>query len=206
MAKLVFHYGVMSAGKSQALLQVNHHYQCQGRDALILKPMVDSRDGAEFVVSRLGIRAPALPVSSADNLEDVVAGASQDKNLSIVLVDEAQFFSPRQIRELANVADKMGIPVLAYGLRTDSFGNLFPGSRALFELADELKELDQICFCGRKARMNLRFDVSGFVVREGNSIHIGDAEYRSVCRAHWNTIEHIDETFVEDLAEALYAN
>lgn len=203
MAKLVFHYGVMSAGKSQALLQVNHHYQSQGFRTLILKPMIDSRDGAEFVVSRLGVRAPALPVSSDDNLEHVVAGAAADQSLSVVLIDEAQFFSPRQIRELANVADNMNIPVLAYGLRTDSFGDLFPGSRALFELADELKELqDQICFCKRKARMNLRFDASGFVVREGKSIHIGDAEYRSVCRAHWNTIEHIDETAVPDLTEA----
>lgn len=196
MAKLVFHYGVMSAGKSQALLQVNHHYQSQGRDALILKPTIDSRDGAEFVVSRLGIRAPAVPVSSADNLKHLIAGICEDRNVSVVLVDEAQFFAPRQIRELADVADEMNIPVLAYGLRTDSFGNLFPGSRTLFEMADELKELDQICFCGRKARMNLRFDQSGFVVREGSSIHIGSDEYRSVCRAHWKSIEHISETDV----------
>lgn len=195
MAKLVFHYGVMSAGKSQALLQANHHYQSQGRGTLILKPTVDERDGADFVVSRLGIRAPSTPVESGDNLRDIVEATLSDQpNLSVVLVDEAQFFSPRQIRQLTDVADDLNIPVLAYGLRSDSFGNLFPGSRTLFEMADELKELDQICFCGRKARMNMRFDKNGFVVREGNSIHIGDAEYRSVCRKHWKTVEHINET------------
>lgn len=204
MAKLVFHYGVMSAGKSQALLQANHHYQSQGRGTLILKPTVDERDGADFVVSRLGIRAPSTPVTSEDNLRDIVeATMAEQNNLSIVLVDEAQFFSPRQIRQLTDVADELNIPVLAYGLRNDSFGDLFPGSRTLFEMADELKELDQICFCGRKARMNLRFDNNGFVVREGSSIHIGDDEYKSVCRLHWKTVEHIDDTkIIEDLVEA----
>lgn len=204
MAKLVFYYGVMSAGKSQALLQVNHNYQSQGRGTLLLKPTVDVRDGADFVVSKLGNRAPATPITAEDNLRHVVEAAlSDNKRLSIVLVDEAQFFSPIQIRQLTDVADSLDIPVNAYGLRNDSFGNLFPGSRTLFEMADELKELDdRICFCGRKARMNLRFDKNGFVVREGGSIHIGDSEYRSVCRYHWKTIEHINETFVDDLIEA----
>lgn len=199
MAKLVFHYGVMNAGKSQALLQVNHHYQSQGRPTLILKPIIDERDGADFVVSRLGIRAPSMPVSPNDNLEHVVAGSFSDQKPSVVLVDEAQFFSPKQIRQLADVVDGLGIPVMAYGLRTDFLGNLFPGSRALFELADDVIELGQICFCERKARMNLRFDKTGYVMRDGDSIHIGDSEYRSVCRKHWKTVEHIDETKVPDL-------
>ena len=203
MAKVIYHYGVMSAGKSQALLQVNHHYQSQGRGTLILKPTVDERDGPEFVVSKLGNRAPSTPISSDDNLFHIVESALlDDKSLSVVLVDEAQFFAPIQIRQLTDVADDLDIPVLAYGLRNDSFGNLFPGSRTLFEMADELKELDQICFCGRKARMNLRFDNNGYVVREGGSVLVGEKAYRSVCRKHWKSVEHVSETQVNILREA----
>lgn len=204
MAKLVFHYGVMSAGKSQALLQENHNYQRLGRRTLLLKTTLDERDGADFVVSKLGNRAPATPVSSEDNLRHVVeADLAERKNLHLVLVDEAQFYSPIQIRQLSEVADELNIPVYAYGLRTDSFGNLFPGSRTLFELADELVELNQICFyCNRKARMNLRFDKNGFVVREGGSIHIGESEYRSTCRRHWKIVEHVSDTFPDDFTES----
>lgn len=205
MAKLIFNYGVMSAGKSQALLQTNHNYQKLGRGTLLLKPTKDERDGADFVVSKLGNRAPATPVSSDDNLKHIVeAELSEQENLRVVLVDEAQFFSPMQIRQLTEVADELGIPVLAYGLRNDSFGNLFPGSRTLFEMADELIELDQqLCFfCDRKARMNLRFDSNGFVVREGGSIHIGENQYRSVCRRHWKSVEHITDTFDEEFVDS----
>lgn len=204
MAELVFYYGVMSAGKSQALLQVNHNYQSQGRGTLLLKPTVDVRDGADFVVSKLGNRAPATPISEEDNLRHVVeASLAEEPNLSVVLVDEVQFFSPMQIRQLTDVVDSLGIDVKAYGLRNDSFGNLFPGSRTLFELADELKELDdRICFCGRKARMNIRFDSNGFVVREGGSIHIGENQYRSVCRSHWKSVEHLNDTVVKEFANA----
>jgi thymidine kinase len=106
--------------------------------------------------------------------------------LACILVDEAQFLSRAQVFQLASICDDLGVPVLAYGLRTDFQANLFEGSKWLLALADVLSEIKAICMCGRKATMNMRVDAGGRVVREGMQTEIGGNErYVAVCRRHF---------------------
>lgn len=109
--------------------------------------------------------------------------------LACLFVDEAQFLTEAQVWQLARVADRLNIPVMAYGLRTDFQGKLFPGSRELLAIADELREVRTICHCGRKATMVARLDGEGQVVREGAQVDVGGNEkYVSYCRRHWSDI------------------
>lgn len=186
MAKVYFYYSAMNAGKSTLLLQSSYNYQERGMNTLVFMPAVDTRHGVGKVKSRIGVEADALPFSSTDDLLAITREDLQKRTISCVLVDEAQFLSKAQVNQLTDVADRLSIPVLCFGLRTDFQGNLFEGSQWLLAWADNLIELKTICHCGRKATMVLRLTASGTPVKEGAQVEIGGNErYVSVCRKHF---------------------
>jgi thymidine kinase len=186
MAKLYFYYSSMNAGKSTALLQSSYNYRERGMDTLILAPMLDDRYGAGKVTSRIGIDAEATVFRRDDDLYALVEGLHHQDALHCVLIDEAQFLTRDQVFELSDVTDKLNIPVLAYGLRTDFQGEPFEGSKYLLAWSDNLKELKAICHCGGKATMVLRMDGNGNAVTEGSQVEIGGNDrYISMCRKHF---------------------
>jgi len=185
-AKVYFYYSAMNAGKSTILLQSSYNYQERGMQTMLLCPVVDTRAGAGVIQSRIGLSADAVSFERTQDLLELVRGEHGRRKLACVLVDEAQFLPKAQVYQLTEVADELGIPVLAYGIRTDFQGNLFEGSERLLAWADKLVELKTICHCGRKATMVLRVDSSGRPVREGAQIEIGGNDrYVSVCRRHF---------------------
>ncbi len=186
MAKLYFYYSSMNAGKSTALLQSSYNYKERGMRTMVLAPDLDDRYGSGKVTSRIGIEAEAITFLPADNLFAVVESACTPEPLNCVLIDEAQFLTKEQVFQLSDVTDKLNIPVLAYGLRTDFRGEPFEGSKYLLAWSDNLNELKAICHCGSKATMVVRFDESGVAVREGSQIEIGGNDrYVSMCRKHF---------------------
>ena len=186
MAKLYFYYSAMNAGKSTILLQSSYNYRERGMNTLILLPEIDTRDKAGTVTSRIGIEAEATTFNTSDNLLAVVRKEHESAPLSCVLVDEAQFLTKNQVRQLSDVCDELSVPVLAYGLRTDFQGNLFEGSELLLAWADSLNEIKTICHCGAKATMVLRIDSQGNAVKDGRQVQIGGNDrYLSVCRRHF---------------------
>ena len=186
MAKLYFYYSSMNAGKSTTLLQSSYNYQERGMRTLILQPEIDSRFGTGTVASRIGIQAQALTFNTVDNLYQLVERAHAPEPLHCVLVDEAQFLTRQQVRQLSDVCDQLDVPVLTYGLRTDFQGKLFEGSQQLLAWADTLTEIKTICHCGRKATMVLRIDAQGRAIKDGQQVQIGGNDrYLSVCRLHF---------------------
>ncbi|MBA4784580.1 MULTISPECIES: thymidine kinase [Pseudorhizobium] len=186
MAKLYFNYATMNAGKSTLLLQASYNYHERGMRTVILTAALDSRAGVGRVASRIGLGADAIPFRESDDLHALVTDLHRDEPVACVFIDEAQFLAPEQVWQLARLADRCGIPVMAYGLRTDFQGKLFPGSQELLAIADELREVRTICFCGRKATMVARLDEEGKVVLEGAQVDVGGNEkYVSFCRRHW---------------------
>lgn len=186
MAKLYFYYSTMNAGKSTTLLQSSYNYHERGMNTLLLTPMFDDRFGVGTIASRIGIDATAVPFTQSDNLLEIARTKHAADPIHCVLVDEAQFLTKQQVHQLSEVVDQDGIPVLAYGLRTDFQGNLFEGSEFLMAWADSLTEIKTICHCGRKATMVLRLDDKGRPVRDGEQIKIGGNDrYLSVCRQHF---------------------
>lgn len=186
MAKLYFYYSTMNAGKSTVLLQSSYNYRERGMRTLVFAPEIDQRFGTRRVSSRIGLSADSIPFSAADNLFRMIEKEHRNDHVHCVLIDEAQFLTKNQVRQLSDVCDSLEIPVLAYGLRTDFQGNLFEGSQHLLAWADTLTEIKTICHCGRKATMVLRVDADGVPVREGEQIQIGGNErYVTVCRQHF---------------------
>lgn len=153
---------------------------------MLLTPQLNTRDGIGTIASRIGLKAEACAFSQTDSLLEIVRRSHLTQSVSCVFVDEAQFLTRRQVYELGEIADEEGIPVLAYGLRTDFQGNLFEGSQYLLAWADVLSEIKTVCHCGRKATMVLRLDGDGRPVRMGEQIKVGGNEsYVSVCRQHF---------------------
>lgn len=185
MAKLYFNYSTMNAGKSTVLLQASHNYNERGMGTLLLTADLDDRAGVGRIGSRIGLDAPAETFAPGQDLFAFVQKARRPRELHCILVDEAQFLEEEQVWQLARVADDLGIPVMCYGLRTDFQGRLFPGSAALLALADNLREVRTICWCGSKATMVVRLDAGGLVQEDGDQIAIGDDIYVSLCRKHW---------------------
>ena len=187
MAKLYFNYSAMNAGKSTILLQASHNYIERGMTTMLLTARLDDRAGRSGVVaSRIGISAEAEKFADGDDLKAIVAERHANTPLDCVLVDEAQFLTKDQVWQLSSVADHLGIPVMCYGLRTDFQGELFPGSAALLALADDLREIRTICWCGKKATMVVRLDAEGHPLDEGDQVDIGgNDKYLSLCRKHW---------------------
>ncbi|MCL4113234.1 UNVERIFIED_CONTAM: hypothetical protein GTU68_052584 [Idotea baltica] len=176
----------MNAGKSTALLQASYNYRERGMNTLVLTPELDTRFGGGKVSSRIGLEAKATTFKQADNLMTICSSGNDVQPLHCVFVDEAQFLTKQQVGQLGGIADKLGIPVLAYGLRTDFQGELFEGSQYLLAWADSICEIKTICHCGRKATMVLRVDGQGRPVKQGAQIKVGGNEsYVSVCRKHF---------------------
>ncbi len=187
MAKLYFYYASMNAGKSTTLLQADFNYRERGMRTMVFTAAIDDRASANRVSSRIGLDAPATPFDAATDLRAAVTDEHARGVLGCVLVDEAQFLTPDQVAQLAAVADVVGVPVLAYGLRTDFQGALFPGSARLLAIADALVELKSVCMCGRKATMNARIDAGGRAVRQGAQTEIGGNDrYVALCRRHFD--------------------
>lgn len=186
MAKLFFRYGAMNSGKSTQLLQVRHNYHEMHQRTLLIKPALDDRDGVGLIRPRIGGLSVKVDhtVMPEDDLFDLVAG-HQDSPPDCVIVDEVQFLTPAQIWQLTDVVDRLGIPVMCYGLRADFQGRLFPATETLLAVADNIEELKTICWCGKKAVINARI-IDGHVVREGQQLWVGgNSLYRALCRAHW---------------------
>jgi thymidine kinase len=187
MAKLYFYYAAMNAGKSTILLQSSHNYRERGMQTLLFTPAIDTRYQKGIINSRIGLSEEAYAFSSNDNLFNITKSLqTQSMKFACILIDEAQFLTKEQVYELTEITDFLGVPVLAYGLRTDFKGELFTGSKFLLAWADELIELKTICHCGRKAIMNTRINERGEVIDEGEQILIGGNEsYISTCRLHF---------------------
>ena len=186
MAKLYFYYASMNAGKSTTLLQADFNYRERGMRTLLFTAGIHDRGGKGVIDSRLGIVANAIPFAEDTDLRLIAEEEHFKAALACILVDESQFLSPLQVRQLAHLADEVGIPVLCYGLRTDFQARLFPGSAELLALADALIEIKSVCECGRKATMNLRVDGEGNAIREGAQKEIGGNErYVALCRRHF---------------------
>jgi len=189
MAKLYFSYAAMNAGKSTLLLQAAYNYRERGMDVLLLTSALyrDAEDGQ--ISSRIGISAEATLYTDATDLFSLISEHVGRARLDAIFVDEAQFLTKEQVWQLARAADHLGIPVLAYGLRTDFRGELFEGSAALLAIADSLREVRTICKCGRKATMVVRLGPDGKALTEGDQISIAKSTYVSLCRRHWE--EHM---------------
>lgn len=187
MAKLYFYYSAMNAGKTTTLLQSAHNYHERGMRTLVLTPRLDNRAGVGVVRSRIGLESPAHAFAREDDLARIVAAdVARHGRLHCVLVDEAQFLTRAQVWQLTDIVDRLGIPVLAYGLRTDFQGELFEGSRYLLAWADSISEIKTICHTGKKATMVLRVDDEGRAVTQGAQVEIGGNErYVPLCRRHF---------------------
>ena len=192
MAKLYFYYSAMNAGKTTMLLQSAHNYHERGMRTLILTPRLDDRYGVGVVQSRIGLKSNALVFNTSDDLLALVQANVQELGpISCLLVDEAQFLKKTQVWQLTDIVDKLDVPVLAYGLRTDFRGELFEGSQYLLAWCDSMVELKTICHTGRKATMVVRVDDAGHALTEGAQVEIGGNErYVSVSRAEFKRIFH----------------
>lgn len=187
MAKLYFYFGAMNAGKSTILLQSAYNYTERGMQAMLLKPAVDTRNGTNDVISsRIGLQSLAHGFDQNTDVGEAIFTQHRDVPVDCVFVDESQFLTKDQVWQLAGVADNLGIPVMCYGLRTDFKGGLFEGSATLLAVADSIKEIKTLCWCGRKATMTLRLSAEGEADLDGTQIEIGGNDrYISLCRRHW---------------------
>jgi thymidine kinase len=190
LAKLYFYYSAMNAGKTTTLLQSAHNYHERGMRTLILTPRLDDRYGEGVVASRIGLKAQGTIFNREDDLLALVEADVQARGpLHCVLVDESQFLGKPQVWQLGEVVDRLGVPVLAYGLRTDFQGELFEGSQYLLAWADHLVEIKTICHTGRKATMVVRVDEQGRAITDGPQVQIGGNErYVSVSRGEFKKI------------------
>ncbi len=186
MATLHFHYGVMSSSKSALLIINAYNYNQNGVKTEVIKPSFDTRFSEDTVKSRIGIETKAIAIP---NLETY----TPSPNTRVILVDEVQFFSPRDIDKLVQIADILNITVMCYGLMCDSNEQIFPASRRLIEVGAELHLHESNCQingCMELATHHLRFDKNDNVIRAGNQFALGDSNYKSVCRQHYNMLYH----------------
>lgn len=186
MASLYFTYSAMNAGKSTSLLQVAYNYEERDQQVVLLTPALDTRAGVGTIHSRLGLSRSAETFTAKTDLFRRIQGLLAEQVIDCILLDEAQFLTPEQVWQLARVVDELSVPVMCYGIRTDAFGNAFPGSATLLAIADKLNEIKTICFCGRKATMVYRCDEQGKALSSGEQVAIGGNDrYVSCCRKHW---------------------
>lgn len=185
MAKLYFSYAAMNAGKSTILLQASHNYRERGMHTLLFTSALYAEDQNGHISSRLGVHSDAELYDAGTDLFARIGALHATTPAACVFVDEAQFLTADQVWQLARVADRLHIPVLCYGLRTDFRGDLFPGAAALLAIADSLREVRTICHCGAKAIMVARRAADGAVVTAGAQVDIEKSVYVSLCRKHW---------------------
>ena len=181
MPRLFFRYGAMGSSKTANALMVCYNYEERGQKALLAKSAIDTRDGANIVHSRIGLERECILLETLCN--DMTE--EEIKTYDAIVVDEAQFATPEQVDFLAHLVDDFGIPVLCYGLRADFQNKLFPGSERLLAIADHIQELKTVCWCGRKATCNARYNENG-IVREGAQVMLGSNDsYKALCRKHF---------------------
>ena len=192
MSKLYYYYGSMASAKSLRLLSTAYNFEEKNVQIMVLKPSLDTRDGEGVIKSRAGLERKCIMVDHDVNLYKVVKAyknvlASQLETLKWVIIDECQFLTEPQIDQLSDVVDFLDVNVMCYGLRTDFKSRLFPSTKRLFELADDIEEIKSTCECGeRKASINARFDNNGEIITEGDQIMVGGNEtYRAICRKCW---------------------
>jgi thymidine kinase len=185
MAKLYFSYAAMNAGKSTLLLQAAYNYRESGMRPLLYTSALYAQGGVGRISSRIGISEAAELYDADFDLYQSVREHTETGKVDCVFVDEAQFLSADQVWALARVADRLDVPVMCFGLRTDFLGRLFPGATELLAIADELREIRTICTCGRKATMVVRQSIDGRVLTEGEQVSIEKSVYVSLCRRHW---------------------
>ena len=191
-AHLRFWYGSMSSGKSLNLLSTAYNLEDNNIQIMVLKPSLDTRDGEGVIRSRAGLERKCIMVDGDMNLYKAIKAyrnvlASQLETLKWVIVDEAQFLTEEQVDQLSDVVDFLDINVMCFGLRTDFQSKLFPGSKRLFEIADDLEEIKSSCECGeKKSSINARFDENGEIITEGSQVEIGgNDKYKAICRKCW---------------------
>ena len=183
MAKLYFKYGVMGSSKSAQALITKFNYEELGMTVWLIKPSIDTRDGADVVKSRIGLSATAQVITPG---EDIIAAYREAGKHDVIIADEAQFFTPEQIEQLRDLVDEEDLPVLCFGLRTDFLTHFFPGAQRLMELADSLTEIKTVCACGRKATVNARIDENGRIVTHGDQVLLGGNDrYIAMCHQCW---------------------
>ena len=176
----------MNAGKSTILLQASHNYFERGMRTMLITSNLDNRVKKGKITSRIGLSEDAELFDKYTNMYSLIDKFNFKNKISCVLIDEAQFLSHDQVWQLSDVVDKLKLPVMCYGLRTDFLGKLFSGSEILLSIADEIREIRTICHCGKKATMVIRQDDKGNVIKSGAQIEIGGNEkYTSLCRLHW---------------------
>lgn len=187
IGKLYFRYGTMGSAKTALLLTTAYNFEERGMAYRCFKPVIDTRDRKNVIRSRIGIERECSWIYPETNMYDAVRELlEQGEGPQWVLVDEAQFLTPAQVDELAQVVDDFGINVICYGLRTDFRTNLFDGSRRLLEIADTIDEIKSTCTCGRKTIVNARVNSQGEIITEGEQVEIGGNErYIAVCRKCW---------------------
>ncbi|MBC2606595.1 thymidine kinase [Pelagicoccus albus] len=186
MSKLYFYYSSMNAGKSTNLLQSSFNYRERGLNTILYTPEVDDRHERGKIRSRIGLESDANLFNESTNLFEEVKLSLEKQACHCVMVDEAQFLTKQHVFQLGEVADRLDVPVLAFGLRTDFQGEPFEGSKYLMAWADDFREIKAICYCGRKATMVVRMNEAGQVVTEGAQIEIGgNDKYVSFCRKHF---------------------
>ena len=197
MAKLHFRYAAMNAGKSTALMQAAHNYEERGMAVRLFTAGLDTRAGKGVISSRLGLAREAETFGADTHFQRSHLGA----DIACLLIDEAQFLTLAQVRQLHRLAHVDGVPVVCYGLRSDFRAEAFAGAAALLTLADDIEEMKSVCACGRKATLNLRIDARGQRVSEGEQVFIGGNErYRAICPACY----YKDDQLGPDAAPGLF--
>jgi len=187
MNKLHFKYGAMGSSKTAQALMTRFNYEEKGSKTWLIKPSTDVRDGVSVLRSRIGLEAEATVIPPDVNITDMLEVRYMDgDNIEVIIADEAQFFTEKQVWQLREIVSKYDITVICYGLRTDFRCKLFPGSKALFELADDIDEISSACHCGHKAFVNARFDENGKVTVLGPQVALGGNDrYESMCWTCW---------------------
>lgn len=183
MAKLYFKYGAMGSSKSAQTLITKFNYEELGMRVWLIKPSVDTRDGADIIRSRIGLESVAQIITPE---QDITAEYEKAGRHDVIIADEAQFFTSGQIDQLRDLVDDENLPVLCFGLRTDFLTRFFPGAQRLMELADSITEIKTVCACGRKATVNARIDGAGRIVTEGSQVLLGGNDsYIAMCHKCW---------------------
>ncbi len=181
MAKLYFKYGAMGSSKTAQALITKYNYEENGLKVWLIKPSADTRDGATILRSRIGLEAQVEVIAPNVDIYARYLGG-RGRTSDVIIVDECQFMTEKQIDQLRAIVDEHNIPVMCFGLRTDFLTRLFPGSRRLMEVADTLQEIKTICDCGAKATVNARVDGSGHIVTQGAQVVLGGNDsYIAMC-------------------------
>ena len=181
MAKLYFKYGAMGSSKTAQALITKYNYEENDLNVWLIKPSADMRDGNGILRSRIGLEAPVQMIPPETDVYQLFCREQKD-SCDVIIVDECQFMTPKQIDELRGIVNDFGVPTMCFGLRTDFQTKLFPGSMRLMEVADTIQEIKTICDCGAKATVNARIDAAGYIITQGAQVVLGGNDsYIAMC-------------------------